>query len=308
MKVTLLAGGTGGTKLAHGFAMLGQRVELTVIANVGDDAQIHGVDVCPDIDALLYTLSGLIDAERGWGIRDDTYSAHAMFERYGQPAWFTVGDADLATHVERTRRLNEGATLTEATAAMAAALGIGARILPVTDDRYRTLVETDEGLLEFQDYFVRRRQEPEVRGLRFADQHTVRPTPEALGAIGDADLLVIGPSNPFVSIGPIIAIPAVREAIDAAKAAKLAVGPIVGGRALKGPADRMLASMGHEVTASAVARIYGRLVDCFVLDEVDADLVPEVEAVGVRALVLPTVMRTDDDRAALATALLVAAG
>ena len=308
MKVTLLAGGTGGTKLAHGFAMLGERVELTVIANVGDDAQIHGVDVCPDIDALLYTLSGLIDTERGWGIRDDTYSAHAMFERYGQPAWFTVGDADLATHVERTRRLNEGATLTEATVAMAAALGIGARILPVTDDRYRTLVETDEGLLEFQDYFVRRRQEPEVRGLQFVDQHTVRPTPEALGAIGDADLLVIGPSNPFVSIGPIIAIPAVREALDAAKAAKVAVGPIVGGRALKGPADRMLASLGHEVTGSAVARIYGRLVDCFVLDEVDAALVPEVEAVGVRALVLPTVMRTDGDRAALATALLEAAG
>src|SRR3990170_4888974 len=128
---------------------------------------------------------------RGWGVRDDTYSAHAMFERYGQPAWFTVGDADLATHVERTRRLNEGATLTEATVGMAAALGIGARILPVTDDRYRTLVETDEGLLEFQDYFVRRRQEPEVRGLQFVDQHTVRPTPEALGAIGDADLLVI---------------------------------------------------------------------------------------------------------------------
>ena len=164
MKVTLLAGGTGGAKLAHGFAML-DRVELTVVVNVGDDAEIHGLHVSPDIDALLYTLAGLIDTERGWGIRGDTHTAHAMLVRFGGPAWFTIGDADLATNVERTRRLRAGERLTEATAAMAGAFGIRARILPATDDEYRTRVETDAGVLDFQDYFVRRRQEPEVRAV-----------------------------------------------------------------------------------------------------------------------------------------------
>ncbi len=308
MKVVLLAGGTGGTKLAHGFAMLGERVELTVVANVGDDAEIHGLHVSPDVDALLYTLAGLIDIERGWGVRGDTQTAHAMFERYGRPTWFTVGDADLATHVERTRRLREGESLTDATAAMAAALGIGARILPVTDDRYRTMIETDEGLLEFQDYFVRRRQEPEVRGLQFIDEQAARPTRAVLDAIGEAELIVIGPSNPFVSIGPILALREVREAIGRSAGTRVAVSPIVGGQALKGPADRMLASLGHPVTPVAVAKIYGgRLrLDHFVIDEVDAALASEVEALGVTAVVLPTVMRGDADRAALAAALIEA--
>ncbi|HUF06547.1 MAG TPA: 2-phospho-L-lactate transferase [Candidatus Binatia bacterium] len=308
MKVVLLAGGTGGTKLAHGFAMLGERVELTVVANVADDAEIHGLHVSPDIDALLYTLAGLIDVERGWGVRGDTQTAHAMFERYGRPTWFTVGDADLATHVERTRRLGDGESLTDATAAMAAALGIGARILPATDERYRTMIETDEGLLEFQDYFVRRRQEPEVRGIQFIDEHAARPTRAVLDAIGEAELIVIGPSNPFVSIGPILALREVREAIGRSSGMRVAVSPIVGGRALKGPADRMLASLGHPVTPVAVAKIYGESLrlDRFVIDEVDAGLASELDALGVTVVVLPTVMRGDADRAALAAALLEA--
>ena len=304
LKVTLLAGGTGGTKLAHGFALIGPGVELTVIANVGDDAEVHGLHVSPDLDTLLYTLSGLVDAERGWGIRDDTLSAHAMFARLGEDTWFTVGDADLATHAHRTRLLRDGASLTDATAAMAAALGVTTTLLPATDDRLRTRLETDAGLLDFQDYFVRLRQQPAVTGIRLDGVAEARPTDAVLAAIADAELLVIGPSNPFVSIGPILELAGVREALAAAPARKVAVSPIVAGRALKGPADRMLASMGHEPTALGVARLYAGLVDRFVVDEADAGLRPDIEALGLAVDVLPTVMRTDDDRRSLAAALI----
>ena len=304
MKVTLLAGGTGGTKLAHGFTLLDPPVELTVIANVGDDFELHGLHVSPDVDALLYTLGGLIDTDRGWGIRGDTMTAHAMLERYGEPGWFAVGDADLATHVERTRRLGGGQSLTDATAHMALALGIGARILPATDDRFRTRLETDEGPLDFQDYFVRRRQEPEVTSVRFDGAATARPTAAVLDAIAGADLVVIGPSNPIVSIGPILSVAGVRAALEASSARRIAVSPIVAGRALKGPADRMLVSLGHESTAVGVARIYAGLVDRFILDTADAALADDIQALGLSAGVLDTVMRDDDDRRSLASSLL----
>jgi LPPG:FO 2-phospho-L-lactate transferase len=302
MRVAVLAGGTGGTKLAHGFAMLAPRVELSVIANVGDDFELHGLLVCPDIDALLYTFAGLIDATRGWGVRDDTFTAHVMLARYQQPSWFSVGDADLGTHVERTRRMRGGESLTDAVAAMATALGIEARILPATDDRYRTRIETDEGVLDFQDYFVRRRQEPEVRGVTLDGADQAQPTPAVLEAIRSADLVVIGPSNPIVSIGPILGLPGIRDALAAART--VAVSPIVGGQALKGPADRMLASLGHETTALGVARMYEGLVDRFVLDDVDAALAPQVAELGMAVTVLPTVMRTDEGRAELAERLI----
>ncbi|MBW3612951.1 MAG: 2-phospho-L-lactate transferase [Chloroflexi bacterium] len=306
MKVTLLAGGTGGTKLAHGFALLPDDVELTVVANVGDDAEMHGLLVCPDIDALLYTLAGLLDTEQGWGIRGDTHTAHAQFERLGEPTWFRVGDADLATHATRTRLLSEGLSLTDATARMAAALGIGARILPATDERHRTVVETDEGVLEFQEYFVHRRQAPEVRRVRF--DGTARPTDAVLDAISTADLIVLGPSNPVVSIGPILALPGVRDAMREAAAPVVSVSPIVGGRALRGPADRMMTSLGHESSALGVARLHAGLVDRFVIDETDVGLGHAIQReTGASVDVLPTVMRSDDDRAALARAILDAA-
>jgi LPPG:FO 2-phospho-L-lactate transferase len=302
MKVTVLAGGTGGAKLAHGFALLQPAVDLAIVANVGDDAEIHGLVVCPDIDAILYTLAGLVDAERGWGMAGDTLSAHVQFERLGEPTWFTVGDGDLATHVHRTRRLRHGDRLTDVVGGMADALGIYAPVLPATDDRHRTIVDTDEGALPFQDYFVRRRQEPEVRRIRY--DGTARPTPEALAAIATADLVVIGPSNPIVSIGPILALPGVREAVEAARARAVAVSPIIGGKALKGPADRMLTSLGHESSAIGVARLYADLVDRFVVDEADAALAPPIEAeLGMAVEVLPTIMRSDADRRRLASAL-----
>jgi LPPG:FO 2-phospho-L-lactate transferase len=303
MKVALLAGGTGGTKLAHGFAMLEPSVELSVIANVADDLELHGLHVSPDIDALLYTLAALIDAERGWGVANETYSAHAIFARYGEPVWFTLGDADLATHVTRTRLLSEGRSLTDATATMAAALGIGSRILPATDERCRTIVLTDDGPLEFQEYFVRHRQDPDVRGVRLDGIEDARPTPAVLAAIGDADLLVIGPSNPIVSIGPILALEGVREAILAVPR-RVGLSPIIGGRALKGPAARMLASLGHEPSAVGVARIYADLLTHWVIDATDAELGPRVRESGVEPVVLDTIMAANEDRARLAGELL----
>jgi LPPG:FO 2-phospho-L-lactate transferase len=303
MKVALLAGGTGGTKLAHGFAMLEPSVELSVIANVADDLELHGLHVSPDIDALLYTLAALIDAERGWGVANDTYSAHAIFARYGEPVWFTLGDADLATHVTRTRLLSEGRSLTDATATMAASLGIGSRILPATDERCRTIVLTDDGPLEFQEYFVRHRQDPDVRGVRLDGIEDARPTPAVLAAIGDADLLVIGPSNPIVSIGPILALEGVREAILAVPR-RVGLSPIIGGRALKGPAARMLASLGHEPSAVGVARIYADLLTHWVIDATDAELGPRVRESGVEPVVLDTIMAANEDRARLAGELL----
>jgi LPPG:FO 2-phospho-L-lactate transferase len=302
MKVVLLAGGTGGTKLAHGFSML-QDVDLTVIANVGDDLEVHGHLVCPDIDALLYTLSGLLDADQGWGVRGDTHSAHAMFERLGAPTWFRIGDADLATQAQRTRLMRDGASLTDAVAAMASELGVEQRILPATDEPHRTMIETDDGALEFQDYFVRRRQEPEVRGVSFEGE--ARATDAVMAAIDAAELIVIGPSNPIVSIGPILALPGIEEAIQAADAPVTAVSPIIAGAALKGPADRMLASLGHESTALGVARLYDGLVRRFVIDEQDAALAGVIETESAMSVsVVPTVMRTDDDRASLARSLL----
>lgn len=302
MRVTLLAGGTGGAKLARGFALL-DAVELTVIANVADDTEIHGLHVSPDIDAICYHLAGIADTERGWGIAGDTHSAHAMLERLGAPAWFTIGDADLATSIERTRRLRDGERLTETVSAMATAMGIRAQVLPATDDRYRTLVETDAGRLDFQDYFVRLRQEPEVREVTFDGTESASPTNEMLEAIAGAELIVIGPSNPIVSIGPIVALPGVRSAIEASRAPAVAVSPIIAGSAIKGPAARMLASLGHEVAARGVARMYAGLVERFVVDVADAAAVESIEALGLAVDVLPTVMAGDEGARALAAAL-----
>ena len=309
MKVTLLAGGTGGAKLAHGFQQVLAPGELTVIVNVADDTELHGLRVSPDVDTVLYTLAGLANAETGWGVSGDTWTALHMLGRYGEPTWFRVGDADLATHVRRGHLLAGGASLTDATQSMAEALGVPSHILPATDDPVRTILHTDAGELEFQDYFVRLRQEPEVHSVRFDGIDGARPTDEVRIALDSAELIVIAPSNPIVSVEPILALPGMRQAIRSAGqrgTRRLAISPIIAGAALKGPADRMLASLGHESSALGVARMYTGLIDAFVLDEADAELAPSVEQLGMEAVVLPTVMRSDADRAALALALLPA--
>jgi LPPG:FO 2-phospho-L-lactate transferase len=303
----LLAGGTGGAKLAHGLQQVLDPGELTVIVNVGDDTERHGLLVCPDLDTILYTLAGLADAEQGWGVAGDTHTAMDMLERYGEETWFRIGDADLATHVRRKQLMRDGASLTDATASMAGALGVPSQLLPATNDRLRTVVETDAGTLDFQTYFVRRQQADAVRALRFAGADDARPTTLALAAIAEAQLMVIGPSNPLVSIGPILAIPGMREALLATGAARVGVSGIVAGQAIRGPADRMLATLGHEATARGVAALYAGLVDRFVIDEADADLAPSIEALGMEVSVLPTVMRSNADRAQLARSIVAMA-
>lgn len=307
MKVALLAGGTGGAKLAHGFQQVLPPGDLTVIVNVGDDTEAFGLLVCPDLDTILYTLSDLADRDQGWGVRGDTDTALRLLARYGEETWFHIGDADLATHVHRARLLAEGLRLTDVAAQMATALGVPSHLVPATDDRLRTVLETDAGALDFQDYFVRRHQTDDVRGLRFDGAEVARPSPAALEAIASAELVVIGPSNPLVSIGPILAVPGMREALLAAPAHRIGVSGIIAGEALRGPADRMLGSLGHEVSARGVARIYAGLVERFVIDTADADLASSIDELGVEAVVMPTVMGSDADRAALAAALLALA-
>jgi len=303
MKVTLLAGGTGGAKLAHGFQMALPPGELTVIVNVADDAEHHGLLVCPDLDTIMYTLAGIANREQGWGVAGDTFTAMAQLERYGAETWFRIGDSDLATHVRRAQLMAGGASLTDATASLAGSLGVPSHLVSATDDRLRTFLTTDAGELDFQSYFVQRVQRDDVRAVRFDGADAARPSPAALAALASAELVVIGPSNPIVSIGPILAITGMREAILASPAPRIGVSGIVAGKALRGPADRMLASLGYESSALGVARLYEGLIAAFVIDELDEGLAPQIEALGMEVSVLPTVMRTDEDRAGLARAL-----
>ncbi|HEY7847572.1 MAG TPA: 2-phospho-L-lactate transferase [Candidatus Limnocylindria bacterium] len=307
MKTVLLAGGTGGAKLAHGLQQVLPPGDLAVIVNVADDLEWQGLPVSPDLDTILYTLAGLADPVQGWGVAGDTQTAMGMLERYNAETWFRVGDADLATHLHRAALMREGASLTDATAALAAALGVPSRLLPATDDRVRTVVETSAGDMAFQDYFVRRRQQDEVTGLRFEGAEQARPSAAGVAAIAEAELVVIGPSNPLVSIGPILAMPAMRQAVESAPGRRLGVSGIVAGKAIRGPADRMLASLGHEATARGVAELYRGLLDRFVIDEADAELAPAIGELGMEVSVLPTVMRSDEDRAQLARSLVALA-
>jgi LPPG:FO 2-phospho-L-lactate transferase len=305
-RVVALAGGVGGAKLAEGLqAAVGER--LTVVVNTADDTERHGLLVCPDHDTVLYTLAGLENETFGWGLAGDTWATMAALERYGEPGWFRLGDADLATHIVRTDRLRQGGRLTEVLRGLQRALGVAPPILPMTDTPVRTRVRTDDGWLDFQDYFVRLRQEPEVREVQFAGIESARPAPEVAAALDAADVVVIAPSNPIVSIGPILAVPGMTELLAGARARGarfVAVSGIIGGKALKGPADRMLASLGHEPTALGVARGYAGLIDTFVLDMADKALAPAVEALGIQPLVTDTIMTDDASRARLAREVL----
>ena len=307
--VVCLAGGVGGAKLSEGLQVeLGP--DLTVIVNTADDSERHGLLVCADHDTVMYTLAGLENPELGWGLAGDTWNAMDALERYGEEAWFRLGDRDLATHVVRTARLRDGERLTTVCRALQARLGVRAAILPMTDEPVRTRVRTDSGWLDFQDYFVRLRQAPDVREVRFDGVEAARPTSEVVSAVEAATAIAIAPSNPIVSIAPILAVPGMTELLAGARARGsriVAVSGIVGGKALKGPADRMLASLGHEPTAVGVARGYAGLVDTFVLDTIDAAYAPEVEALGLRVVVADTIMTDEDSRARLARIVLGAA-
>ena len=307
-RVVALAGGVGGAKLADGLqAHVGDR--LSVIVNTGDDCIRHGLLVMPDHDTVVYNLAGMEQAALGWGIEGDTHAAMTQLGVYGEETWFGLGDRDLALHVVRTARVAAGGRLTEVCRGIQTSLGLAAAVLPMTDAQVGTEVHTADGWLEFQEYFVHRRQEPEVDGVRFAGIEAATPTPEVIAALEAADAIIVCPSNPIVSVAPILAVRGMREAIDEARRRGVpvaAVSPIIGGRALKGPADRMLVSLGREATALGVARGYADLADVFVLDAVDAALAPDIEALGLRAVVTDTVMSDDPSRTRLAGEVLAA--
>jgi LPPG:FO 2-phospho-L-lactate transferase len=304
LKVFALAGGVGGAKLAAGLQAVLPPGDLAVVVNTADDFDLWGLHVCPDLDTVMYTLADLANPETGWGVAGESFAALGMLARYGEDTWFKLGDRDLATHILRTLRLRAGESLTRITTDLSGALGVRSVILPMCDEPVATVLHTPEGSLEFQEYFVRRRQKDEVLAIELRGIGDARPTDAVLEALAAADLVVFCPSNPVVSIGPILAVPGMRKALAASRAPKIAVSPIVGGRALKGPADRMLASLGHEVSAAGVARMYEGLVGGMVVDRVDEGERSEIEALGMRVLVTDVIMRDAPNRARLAREVL----
>jgi LPPG:FO 2-phospho-L-lactate transferase len=305
--VLALSGGIGGAKLALGLYRILPPGALTVVANTGDDFEHLGFVISPDIDTLLYTLAGLDNPELGWGRRGETWTFMKALGSLGGETWFNLGDGDLATHVERTRRLAADESLSQITDDFRRRLGIGARLLPMSDDRVRTRLLTAQGWLDFQDYFVRQRCAPVVREITFAGAEAARPQPDFLKALADKNLraVVICPSNPFISIDPILSLPDVREALRACVAPVIAVSPIIGGKAVKGPTAKMMAELGLPVDAAAVARHYGDILDLYVADEVDA---AKVDDLGVPLTFARTLMLSLEDREALARVVLEAAG
>lgn len=302
--IVALAGGVGGAKLADGLYRTLPANHLTVVVNTADDLDLFGLRVCPDLDTVTYTLAGLANPATGWGVDGDSFATLEMLGRYGRDVWFQLGDRDFATHIARTERLRAGASLTAVTAELTAALGIAAVILPMSDEPVATQVVTPEGTLDFQDYFVHRHQADTVTGVVFRGIDRAQVSGAVQRALAEAAAIVFCPSNPIVSIGPLLAVPGMRERIGAHPGPKVAISPIVGGRALRGPADRMLASLGHEVSAYGVAALYRGLIDGMVIDEVDAALAPRIETLGMRVLVAPTIMADPDTRSALAARVL----
>jgi len=304
--VLALSGGVGGAKLALGLYRVLAPDALTVIANPGDDFEHLGLTICPDLDTLVYTLSGEANTELGWGRRGETWTFMAALEKLGGESWFKLGDGDLATHVERTRRLAAGESLSAITDDFRRRLGIAARLLPTSDDRVRTGLDTNQGRLDFQDYFVRLHCEPVVQRLEFVGAEAARPNPDFLAALADPDLraVVICPSNPFISIDPILAVPGVRQALRECRAPVVAVSPIIAGKAVKGPTAKMMAELGLPVDAAAVARHYRDFLDTYIADEGDRDAVAGLD---VPVILAPTLMVTLEDRERLARIVLTAA-
>ncbi len=304
--ILALAGGVGGAKIAKGLAELLGPHELTIVVNTGDDFEHLGLNISPDLDTVMYTLAGVSDAVRGWGLEGESWNFMQQLEKLGGEAWFRLGDRDLATHVQRTQRLREGLSLSRATQLLCASLGLAHRIVPMSDDPVRTLVHTDAGVLGFQDYFVRRRAEPVVKRLDYAGANEARIADGFRAALEHPELraVIVCPSNPYLSIAPILALPGVREALRKRRAPVIAVSPIVAGQAIKGPAAKIMRELGSEPSSIAVARFYEGLIDGLVVDRADAALAGAIERCDMQCFVTDTVMREPGDRAALAQRVL----
>ncbi len=306
--IVVLAGGVGAARFLQGVTQVVPQQELTVIVNTGDDRDFYGLHVSPDIDIVMYTLAGIVDESHGWGIRDDTHYTMQQLTSYGNEDWFLLGDRDLATHIHRTNLLRQGKTLSEVTDNLRAHLGLALRVLPMSDQSVTTHIQTPAGLLHFQEYMVKRRTADAVQGVVFVGASEARPAPGVLDAIKEAEAILIAPSNPIVSIGTLLAVPGIHDALHETQGMVVAVSPIIGGAPIKGPADKLMSGLGMDVSAVGVARCYRDFLDVMVIDEQDAQLSAAIEDLGIPTLVTNTIMRDDTSKAALARSVLQAAG
>jgi LPPG:FO 2-phospho-L-lactate transferase len=306
--IVVLAGGVGAARFLQGLVQVIPQERITVIGNTGDDREFYGLHVSPDLDIVTYTLAGVVDEANGWGIRGDTYNTMQQLTRYGNEDWFALGDHDLATHIHRTNRLREGKTLSEVTDELRCLFGLQLRLLPMSDQPVATHVQTPAGLLHFEEYFVKRRSADEVQDVTFVGANEARPAPGVLDAIKEAEAVLIAPSNPIVSIGSILSVPGIHDALHETSGMVVAVSPIVGGAPIKGPADKLMRGLHMDVSAVGVARCYRDFLDVMVIDEQDAHLIQEIEDLGIPAVATNTIMRDNEAKAALARNVLSAAG
>ncbi len=298
--ITALAGGVGAARFLSGLIKLVPQENLTIIVNTGDDIELYGLHISPDIDIIAYTLAGIVDEEKGWGIRGDTFHSLEMLRKYGYETWFTLGDRDLATHLHRTILLKRGLKLSEATSEICKALGLGVRILPMTDDKFETWITTDAGSMHFQEYLVKRGARDKVLNVQFLGSEEAKPAPGVVEAILNSEIVIICPSNPIVSIGTILSVKGVREALKKSEARKIAISPIIAGAPVKGPADKLMRGLRLEVSAYAVAHLYRDFLDAFVLDIADEKERKRIEGLGIKVIVTNTIMKSSEDKVRLA--------
>jgi LPPG:FO 2-phospho-L-lactate transferase len=300
MEIAALAGGVGASKLLLGLSTVIDPRSLTIIVNTGDDISLYGLEISPDLDIVTYTLAGIVNPETGWGIKRDTFFALKGLANYGGPNWFNLGDQDLATHIFRTERLRRGCSLSQVADSIRLSLGVKPRILPMSDEPVRTMIETSSGPIHFQEYLVKLRAKPVVRGIRFEGSKSATPAPGVLRTLRESDAVVICPSNPLISIGPILSVPGVREALRKRRDSVLAICPIVGGKSLKGPSDRMMKQMGIKSSATGVASLYRDFCGTLLIDHSDAAMRSAIEAMGMHVVVGSTVMKSLRDKVRLA--------
>ncbi len=306
--IVVLAGGVGAARFLQGVVQVVPQEQVTVIVNTGDDRNFYGLHVSPDSDIVMYTLAGMVDEVHGWGVRGDTYNTMQQLTRYGEDDWFMLGDRDLATHIHRTHLLREGKTLSEVADNIRTQLGLGLRVLPMSNQPVATHIQTPAGLLHFQEYMVKRRTLDEVQDVVFVGAQEAKPAPGVLDALREADAILLAPSNPIVSIGSILSVPGIHDVLHEAKGMIVAVSPIIGGAPIKGPADKLMSGLGLDVSAVGVARRYRDFLDVMVIDEQDKSLVTAIEDLGIPTVVTDTIMRDGATKKALAQTVLQAAG
>jgi len=304
LQIVVLAGGVGAAKFLQGLANIASPEDLSCVVNTGDDIVLHGLHISPDLDIIMYTLAGIVDNEKGWGVSQDTFNCFETLRKLGLDEWFRLGDKDLATHLYRSELLSAGLPLSEVTAALSKHLGVRSRLLPMTNDRFETWVQTDAGWMHFEEYYVRRGFRDQVRDVQFRGADSARPAPGVLEGLADAELVIIAPSNPVVSIGTILAVQGIRETLQRREEPLVAISPIVAGSPLKGPADKFMLHRGVEVSPKGIARLYGDFLDLMILDHADREMIDEIRAMGIDAVAANTVMKTMDDRVRLAEVVL----